>query len=175
MYFKFQSTSKFLEQKLSDLTNQILLDNQFDDQIFDFFVIEVVELKKNLLFKTPFNQDYELPFPIEINIVKNILVKILNNFCIKFENAHYFPQRALVKFNNQSLQLGEIQNSILKNIMLARNGIKKNYLYSIIWPKDKEIAINKIDTHLTNLKNNLLSEIGLKINFRSDEMRICLN
>ena len=175
MYFKFQSTSKFLDQKLSDITDQILFDNDFDDQVFDFFIINVIDLKKNLLLKTSFDQDYELSFPIDINLLKNTLMKIFDNFCVQFENANYFPHKAQIKFNNKNLQLGEIQNSILKNILLARDGIKKKYLYSIIWPKDKEIAINKIDTHLTNLKNNLLNEIGLNIQFRTDQTYIRLN
>ena len=46
MYFKFQSASKFLDQKLSDITDQILFDNDFDDQVFDFFIIKVIDLKK---------------------------------------------------------------------------------------------------------------------------------
>lgn len=175
MYFKFQSTSKFLEQKLSNLVNQILIDNQFDDKIFKFFIIDVVDLKNNLFLKAPFTQDYEISFPIDINLFKNILMKILDNFCIHFDNANYFPHKALIKLNDKNLQLSEIQNNILKNILLARDGIEKKYLYSIIWPKDKEIAINKIDTHLTNLKNNLLNEIGLKVKFRTDQKYVHLN
>jgi len=175
MYFKFQSTSKFLEKKLSDLTDQILFNNQFDDQIFKFFFIEIIDSKKNIVLKTSFDHDYEIPFTIDINLFKNTLIKILDNFFVQFEHANYFPNKALIHYNNKNLKLGEIQNNILKNILLARNGIKKNYLYSIIWPKDKEIAINKIDTHLTNLKNNLSNEIGLKVQFKTDQTYILLN
>ena len=34
-------------------------------------------------------------------------------------------------------------------------GINKSNLYKLIWPYDKDIQINKLDTHITNLKNKV--------------------
>ena len=45
----------------------------------------------------------------------------------------------------------------------------------MIWPLDKEVSINKIDTHLTNLKNYLLEELGYKLNFKSSSQKLVLN
>ena len=38
---------------------------------------------------------------------------------------------------------------------------------SLIWKKDKDISINKLDTHLTNLKKSLFNDIGYDLNFSS--------
>ena len=44
-------------------------------------------------------------------------------------------------------------------------GISKLNLYKNIWPADKEIFMNKLDTHLTNLKNYLASDLNFSLNF----------
>ena len=44
-------------------------------------------------------------------------------------------------------------------------GMSKLNLYKNIWPKDKEIFMNKLDTHLTNLKNYLASDLNFSLNF----------
>ena len=42
------------------------------------------------------------------------------------------------------------------NLLLSsEEGMRKIDLIQIIWPNDKEIFYNKLDTHLTNLKNYL--------------------
>ena len=47
------------------------------------------------------------------------------------------------------------------------SGIEKNELIKYIWPKDKEVFFNKLDTHLTNLKNQVSSDLNLDLNFSS--------
>jgi len=39
---------------------------------------------------------------------------------------------------------------------------------------DKLISINKLDTHLTNLKTQISSELGVEISFRSKEKNLKL-
>ena len=56
--------------------------------------------------------------------------------------------------------------SIRQKVSL-KEGIDKDYLYNLIWKRDKSIYINKLDTHLTNLKKKLNQELNLKINFQS--------
>jgi len=55
----------------------------------------------------------------------------------------------------------------LFNLIVNRDGVNKEHLYKFIWPDDKEISINKLDTHLTNLKNLIFDELKFKINFKS--------
>ena len=51
-------------------------------------------------------------------------------------------------------------------------GINKTDLYKIIWPKDVNIQINKLDTHLTNLKNLLQEHFDYTIKFKSNQGKI---
>jgi len=46
-------------------------------------------------------------------------------------------------------------------------GIEKPTLYKKIWPNDKSYHINKLDTHLTNLKNELKESLNFDLIFSS--------
>jgi DNA-binding response OmpR family regulator len=54
-------------------------------------------------------------------------------------------------------------------LIVNKEGINKKFLYESIWPNDKDISINKLDTHLTNLKNQIKLDLSLNINFISQE------
>ena len=45
--------------------------------------------------------------------------------------------------------------------------LNKIDLYKEIWPLDKELQLNKLDTHLTNLKNHLKEKINFNFLFFS--------
>ena len=59
----------------------------------------------------------------------------------------------------------------MTNLLTSKDGIDKEILYKSIWKKDKSIYINKLDTHLTNLKKlkqdlKLMSTFNHKKNLR---------
>ena len=54
-------------------------------------------------------------------------------------------------------------------------GIEKVDLYKIIWPKDKEIILNKLDTHLTNLKNIVQDSFGIFPKIITKNKKIYIN
>ena len=90
----------------------------------------------------------------------------------------YYPLKNTVESGSKKLQLSEIQNSILLMLSLnLKKGIHKEKLAKIIWPKDKEISINKLDTHLTNLKNQLAKDLNFKFNFvsKSSLLKLIIN
>ena len=61
-----------------------------------------------------------------------------------------------LSFNDNSINLNYIHNIIMTHLTLNLNiGINKSNLYKLIWPYDKDIQINKLDTHITNLKNKV--------------------
>ena len=66
---------------------------------------------------------------------------------------------------------------ILNKLILSKDGIKKNDLYKTIWPSDKEIFSNKLDTHLTNLKNIFNNELKCSLNYFSKNglLRLLIN
>ena len=72
-------------------------------------------------------------------------------------------------FNNHKLKLRNTHNQILKIIIQSKNySIIKEDLYQSIWPLDKEIQINKLDTHLTNLKNLLKNSFNYDLKFKTN-------
>ena len=63
---------------------------------------------------------------------------------------------------------------IISNLIISDGGLDKDHLYNLIWKRDKSIYINKLDTHLTNLKKKLYQELDLKINFQSHNKKLQL-
>ena len=63
------------------------------------------------------------------------------------------------------------------NLIISKSGINKDKLYRLIWKKDKDISINKLDTHLTNLKNQLKKDLGMNAYFQSQDktLRLMIN
>ena len=93
--------------------------------------------------------------------------KILSSYEYNLQSIIYAPFRQELVNQSKELILTDIHNLILINLIMYQNKIFKNLLYKKIWPKDKEIQINKLYTHLTNLKNlinkNLNYDLKLKL------------
>ena len=70
--------------------------------------------------------------------------------------------------------LSNIQNHILSLLITSPNGINKNQLYKVVWPHNKDYSVNKLDTHLTNLKKKLKTEIEVDIQIKSIDKNITL-
>ena len=120
--------------------------------------IEVLFMKEKKNFKCPMN----------FNVLVNAIIESLSNFEIKYKNVIYCPIKNRITKDHLSASLGEIHNLILIYLFLSqKEGILKDELYSILWPNDKNIHINKLDTHLTNLKSFLYEKINLKIKISS--------
>ena len=133
-----------------------------------FFFSVYLSYKGDTLECTIDNDQINWILPKSFNIIfKDIFDKISNKI-ISFDKFHYFPFKQIIKSKTKSLYLSEIQNLILINLLLhSKAGIKKEKLINIIWPNDKDLFVNKLDTHLTNLKNHLFNEIKLNMNFSS--------
>ncbi len=120
------------------------------------------------------NNKIEIPLPIDINVLDSYIFKKIIDINLPIGNHKYFPyQRVIIKENKKTL-LSDIQNLIISNLIMNQEGIDKDYLYNLIWKRDKSIYINKLDTHLTNLKKKLNQELNLKINFQSQNKKVRL-
>ena len=87
----------------------------------------------------------------------------------------YVPVKQNLIYEKKSLVLGNIHNLIFSALLLhLKSGISKNNLYEMIWPGDKSYQINKLDTHLTNLKNLIIEKLGYQANFKTIEGKIHL-
>ena len=73
------------------------------------------------------------------------------------ENKNFSYEKIEKLINEKKYEKAEeeLQNIILNNILLYRDGIDTDLLYQRIWKRDKSIQINKLDTHITNLKNKV--------------------
>lgn len=169
IYLTINSKDNFLKNKVEELF--------YHENVTLYFVENTAPLNVNLIsndngsiyFTSAFARSEEIKTPTNFQKINSILVKLLDNFFFKLEDFNYFPLRSEILNDRKSLILGDIQNKILSNLLFAKNGILKKNLYPIIWPNEKTYFVNKIDTHLTNLKNNLNDQLALKINFLSSD------
>ena len=97
---------------------------------------------------------------IDIGIEEIIFITSDDKFSIKkhFERNEKLEKRLVENDKKKSL-LSDIQNIILNNLLLFSEGVDKDMLYKSIWKRDQDIHINKLDTHLTNLKKKLKKTI----------------
>ena len=84
----------------------------------------------------------------------------------------YFHYKSIISRHKRKYILSDIQYIIITNLILTDIGVNKESLYKKIWKRDKSIFINKLDTHLTNLKKKLKQELDIKINFQSQNKNL---
>tara|TARA_B100001057_G_scaffold193710_1_gene194538 strand:- start:2859 stop:3383 length:525 start_codon:yes stop_codon:yes gene_type:complete len=151
-----------------------LVNNAKSDSYYAF--INILVNKSNIILEAD-GKKINLSLPININnFYKEILI-ILSDIKLSIHKLDYFPyQRFLLKENKKSF-LSDIQNTIISSLIISKEGINKEVLYKFIWRKDKVIAINKLDTHLSNLKNQLKKDLNVNINFQSKDkfLRLLIN
>ena len=108
-----------------------------------------------------------LNFPLRFDYLMNEIFKILSSYKINFGSLIYWPINETLSDGNKEIKLRNTHSIILSKIVLHNLCISKDLLYKSIWPKEKSIQINKLDTHLTNFKNFLFDEFKYKLNFKS--------
>jgi len=120
---------------------------------------EVILLIDNQKIKIIFEDEgSQLKSPCASHDLYKSIINLVNEQTIDIQTIKYYPfKQEIVSNINQgnSIELNFISNNIL-NYLLQDNtggGISKMELYNKIWPQDKTISINKLDTHLTNTKN----------------------
>ena len=141
----------------------------------DFYHIEISLSDKNLEIRI--EKEYLcFSLPFEFHHFFSELLKKLNNLSLNYSGFIYFPFKQTIISNNKEVQLRNTHNTIIKHLLLnQKKGISRKELYYYIWPNDKDIQINKLDTHLTNLKNYLLENLNLKLNIISQKNTVYLN
>jgi hypothetical protein len=156
----------FIRDKVISLfidSNPIFTDKE--DQKY-FCIIDLLYRKEKFIFS--FNNDSQIfNCPIEFKIIYSSVISQLNNYSIKLVNLDYYPMSCELKHDRTVVKLNFIHGSILNSLLLFKEGVNKIDLYKKIWPKDVNISLNKLDTHLTNLKNILSINFNCNINFQS--------
>ena len=130
---------------------KILFSQHNQNLILDINKVQKV-FKTPLSFKSLTNDLFEELFLIQIDI----------------KNFTYFPYKQALKFQNKIIQLKQIHYQIINSLILnIHYGLEKNELYKKIWPNDKNLSINKLDTHLTNLKSLINNELRCEVDFQT--------
>ena len=109
----------------------------------------------------------DLKKPILYNNLHSNLFSLISNTSFNFNDFTYYPLLQKIENQNTNIKLTYTHSIILNNLLLNKSGIEKLNLYKTLWPKDKNIQLNKLDTHLTNLKNLFLKEFGYNFNYFS--------
>ena len=116
----------------------------------------------------------EITMPIDINILNSEILKNIIDINFPLGKHKYFPYKRIISYKSNKSLLSDIQNLIISNLIISDGGLDKDHLYNLIWKRDKSVYINKLDTHLTNLKKKLYQELDLKINFHSHNKKLQL-
>jgi len=146
-----------LEQKGIPINNK--------NQNINLILIHVSDNK----LKISFNQYNELlSLPLSFHFFFNKLINIISDIKIIFDGLEYYPLKQNLLFKNHRVQLRDTHNIIFKEVLnREKYSIDKEKLYKKIWPNDAETQMNKLDTHLTNLKTLLNDQINYNLKFKT--------
>ena len=164
--FYLKSDNNFLMDKIINVLNQktTLFNN---NKIYFFATINIFE-NENTLFVETANDKKSISKPFTFNKLFEEIDNILAKIKIYFNDLTYIPVKQNLSYEKKTLILGNIHNLIFSTLLLnLTSGVNKSQLYEMIWPNDKNFQINKLDTHLTNLKNLIKEKLGYQINFKT--------
>ena len=115
------------------------------------------------------NLDKKIFLPVSFTSLKKIIFDLINTIEFDFQGLKYFPYLGIIQTFSSKIKLSDNNNIILSNLFENNEGISKETLYSYLWPTNKDYSINKLDTHLTNLKNFLKQNCSLDFQFKSQK------
>ena len=157
--FKLKSIISILDQKKLSFV--------IDKSAKYFFELDLYFDSKNLKINSS-RESKVLKLPISVEFFFSEIKNLLINKFVNIDDFKYEPVKQSIIHDNRIANLNYIHNIIISNLILNLNeGVDKFFLYQLIWPDDKDIQINKLDTHLTNLKNKLKHELLLDLNISS--------
>ncbi len=169
---KFNCNNYLIKQTLTSYLENKNISLASENESF-FTTINVHETEKSIYLIID-SFETELSIPVDLNFLSSEILKSIADINLKIRSYNYFPYQRLVKNSKKRTLLSDIQNTILNNILLSKEGVDKDLLYKRIWKRDKSIQINKLDTHLTNLKNKLNDDLDLNVSFHSHEKKLRL-
>ena len=166
--FLLKSNDQHLIESISYLLKQKNFFHTLDANQKYFFSLNINSIKKEIEIGSS-HKKKKISLPTTIATVTSTINNLFINYEIEVNGAKFFPLRQSLEFNNMHTNLGNIHFIIFSHLLLNRNeGSNKVELYKSIWPSDKEYQINKLDTHLTNLKNYLKEKLNFSLKFSTN-------
>lgn len=161
------SNNQFYLENINLLLNQKNIATVLNNNLGFFFEIDFHFYNEKIIIKSDTESaTLMLPFSFEKLFYK--INDLLGKKNIKISNFSYNPLMQIISTESHECNLGNIHNTIFSNLVLNNKGIEKNKLYKYIWPNDVDTQINKLDTHITNLKNKIKNELSLDIKIISE-------
>ena len=162
---EFKCNNDFLSTAITDLFNQ---KNLIEKNLLKIpnNIIQIEDTADKLIFNF---RSFKKKFikPVAFSSIFSDLRKEITKISYNIHSLCYFPFLREMIHGEIGVNLSDIQNNILLQLVINEKGVNKEELYKLIWPNDKDISINKLDTHLTNLKNLILDKLKFELNFRS--------
>lgn len=174
---KIECDDSFLRKNIINLLKQKKFFSKDEYSNKFFFQLKIYQ-QEDCLFCQVEDDQIKFNLPRNFEEIFEKIFDLVSNKNIHVSIFHYYPFKQSIRINEKITLLTEIQNKIITHLLLnLDNGIEKVQLIKNIWPKDKDIFLNKLDTHLTNLKNQISNELGFDLNFSSKSgiLKLCID
>ena len=163
--FFLDSNDPLIADSVSSILHQKEIIHTLDKKKKYFFKIEIIKNLKDIELRG-FSKTIKLNTPTPINSLTKNIYNLFSEFTLEINDAKFYPLKQYLVYKDKETYLGNIHFIIFCQLLLYReNGMDKTELYKEIWPQDKEYQFNKLDTHLTNLKNHLKEKINFDFLF----------
>ena len=172
--YLIESNSKFFEKHLIELFLQKSIDvtNDSNSKFYERIYIDLQSHTIKVIKREEIMFTYKLPISTEI------LFNKISDFYQRYlliSKMHLLPFSQKLEYQNKFIKLGIIHNTIFSICLLnLEQGIDKFQLYKNLWPEDKDIYMNKLDTHLTNLKTKIKTDLFKEIKLMTKDSKLYL-
>ena len=166
--FLLDSDDQYLVKSISHVLNQKNFFHTLDLNKKHFFSLKFNIHKKEMEIGNSYKKK-KILLPTSTNTIISTINNLFIDYEIEVNGAKFFPLRQSLEYKNKHTYLGNIHFIIFSHLLLnCDEGSNKIELYKSIWPLDKEYQVNKLDTHLTNLKNYLKDKLNFSFVFSTN-------
>lgn len=137
----------------NQLSNQITLKTKNDEYLFIIFNKNIMQFK----------------LPIRFELIFSDIFFLLSDYELLIGSLNFNPIKQTISNKEKKINLRHTHSIILSKLLSSKNNsIVKFDLYNFFWPKDKNPQYNKLDTHLTNLKNLFYEEFEYDLKIKTE-------
>jgi len=137
----------------NQLSNQITLKTKNDEYLF-------ITFNKNIM---------QFKLPIRFELIFSDIFFLLSDYELLIGSLTFNPLKQTISNKEKKINLRHTHSIILSKLLSSKNNsIVKFDLYNFFWPKDKNPQYNKLDTHLTNLKNLFFEEFEYDLKIKTE-------
>lgn len=171
--FLVKSDDSFLLDHLLSILNdkKKLFTSDKSKNIFGQVIVEKGDDAVSILFN---QKKINLKFPIIANDIFNEFINLISDYYVSIGNIYYYPLKGKASYKKKSIKLNFIHDQIIYFLVVNSFEIDKNNLYELIWPNDYEVSMNKLDTHITNLKNILKKDLNFNLLVKTEGGKVYL-